>query len=78
MKSLDVLVDVYESRIGRASTEDEALGYWMFVAGVILGFIGLSLVLLNAVSGRTLSVIGVSIACVSLILLLVGPIVRLP
>lgn len=45
MKSLDVLVDVYESRIGRASTEDEALGYWMFVAGVILGFIGLSLVL---------------------------------
>jgi hypothetical protein len=72
------LVDIYEDRIGRASTEDEAMGYWVFVAGVLVGTIGLSLILLSTDAGQNIRGIGNVLASISLILLLMGPIIRLP
>jgi len=39
----NVLVSWYSRRIGEPSTSDEVTGYWLFVAGVLLGLVGLML-----------------------------------
>jgi uncharacterized protein YegP (UPF0339 family) len=71
------MVDWYEDNIGRASTADEAQGYWIFVAGVIAGVIGIALVMTSGVESTERG-LGAAIAAVALVLLLIGPVVRLP
>ena len=72
------LVRWYRNRIGTPSTADEAVGYWVFVLGVILGFMGILLVMLSEGPGDTIRGVGIGVAALGLVLLLVGPIVRLP
>jgi len=39
----NVLITWYSQRIGEPSTTDEVTGYWLFVAGVLLGLVGVML-----------------------------------
>ena len=76
-KRQNPLVRSYENRIGSLSTDDEAYGYWVFVLGIIAGFVGIVLVM---ISGRA-SIergAGIAISAVGLLLLLIGPTIRLP
>jgi len=68
---------VYRTRIGEPTTDDEVRGYWLFVVGLVLAVAGVLLFLVSEPQGggRQLSLVGVS---VGLILLLVGPVIRLP
>lgn len=72
------LVNAYQNRIGVPSTGDEAYGYGVFVLGVLAGFIGIALVMVSQKPGETIPGVGIAIAAIGLILLLIGPIVRLP
>jgi len=72
------LVEMYQSRIGVPSTRDEAYGYWVFVLGVVLGFLGIALVLVSESPGEPIRGYGIALAAVGLVLLLIGPIIRLP
>ena len=76
-ESENALVDWYETRIGSSSTTDEAYGYWVFVAGVIAGVIGIGLVLVSGVESFERGA-GSMIAAIALLLLLIGPVIRLP
>jgi energy-coupling factor transporter transmembrane protein EcfT len=69
---------VYQSGIGVPSTGDEAYGYWVFVLGVLAGFVGVALVMLSQEPGELIRGVGVAIAAIGLVLLLIGPIIRLP
>ncbi|WP_435115246.1 DUF1508 domain-containing protein [Halolamina sp. C58] len=68
---------VYRRRIGDPTTDDEVRGYWLFVVGLVLAVAGVFLFLASEPQGglRQLSLVGIS---VGLILLLVGPVIRLP
>lgn len=35
------LASIYEHRIGDATNSNEVMGYWVFLVGVVLGFLGL-------------------------------------
>jgi uncharacterized protein YegP (UPF0339 family) len=72
------LVEMYHTRIGVPSTADEAYGYWVFVLGVILGFLGIALVMASGTPGEPIRGYGIALAAVGLVLLLIGPIIRLP
>ena len=72
------LIEMYHSRIGVPSTRDEAYGYWVFVLGVLLGFFGIALVMLSESQGEPIRGYGIALAAVGLVLLLIGPIIRLP
>jgi len=39
----NVLLDWYSRRIGEPATSDEVTGYWLFVAGIVLGMAGVAL-----------------------------------
>jgi len=73
----NALVDWYNNRIGKASTEDEAYGYLIFVIGVVLGIVGVGLVLVSGVES-TERQFGAVFAGIALLLLMIGPVVRLP
>ncbi|MFT4945921.1 MAG: hypothetical protein ACI8TL_000149 [Natronomonas sp.] len=77
-KDSNPLVNAYQSRIGVPSTGDEAYGYWVFVLGVLAGFIGIALVMMSQEPGETIRGVGIAIAALGLVLLLIGPIIRLP
>ncbi len=68
----------YESSIGSPSTADEAYGYWVFVLGIVAGFVGITLVMLSNSPGESIRGAGIALAALGLILLLIGPIIRLP
>lgn len=70
-------VDWYRSRIGEPTTDDEALGYWLFVAGVVLGVVGIFLYVVSRPAG-TVRQWSIVLATVGLVLVIAGPIVRLP
>jgi uncharacterized protein YegP (UPF0339 family) len=72
------LVSSYQERIGVPSTTDEAYGYWVFVFGVLLGFIGIALVMLSDTPGEAVRGGGIALAATGLVLLIIGPIIRLP
>jgi uncharacterized protein YegP (UPF0339 family) len=76
--SKNFLVNFYQNRIGVPSTNDEAYGYWVFVLGVIAGFSGIALVMLSNSPGQPVRGYGIAIAALGLVLLLIGPIIRLP
>jgi uncharacterized protein YegP (UPF0339 family) len=68
----------YGKRIGQPSTDDEAIGYWVFVVGVLLGFVGILLVMLSDSPGESIRGIGIAMAASGLAFLLIGPVIRLP
>ncbi len=72
------LVRVYGKRIGEPTTNDEAFGYWVFVLGLLLGFLGIVAVMLSDGPGQTIRGVGIALAALGLVLLLIGPIIRLP
>lgn len=72
------LVNFYQNRIGVPSTNDEAYGYWVFVLGVFAGFLGIALVMLSDGAGQMERGAGIAIAALGLLLLIIGPIIRLP
>jgi uncharacterized protein YegP (UPF0339 family) len=71
------LIDSYTNRIGTPSTADEVYGYWLFVLGLVLGVLGIVLVAV-ADPETTLRGLGLGVAAVGLLLLLIGPIMRMP
>lgn len=71
------LVTWYETRVGTSSTEDEALGYWVFVLGVLTGVLGIVLVLISGVESAERGA-GAMLSAIALLLLLIGPVIRLP
>ncbi len=73
----DTVVDWYDARIGRSSTVGEAYGYLVFVVGVVVGIVGISLVLISGVESVPRE-IGSALSALALLLLLVGPVIRLP
>lgn len=68
----------YENSIGEPTTSDEVYGYWVFVLGVLAGFVGIMLVMLSDSPGQTIRGAGIALASLGLVLLLIGPIIRLP
>jgi uncharacterized protein YegP (UPF0339 family) len=73
----NALVSWYDNRIGTSSTADEAYGYLIFVVGVVLGIAGIALVLTSGVESTERG-LGSMLAGVALVLLMIGPVVRLP
>jgi uncharacterized protein YegP (UPF0339 family) len=76
-KSEGGVVGWYESNIGESETRDEAYGYLTFVVGLIAGLAGIVFFLMSSPSSgmRELAIVA---AALGLLLLLVGPIIRLP
>lgn len=67
----------YSSRIGQPETGDEARGYLVFALGVVLGVIGVAMLVMDDLQGP-LPENAVVLAALSLILLIAGPLIRLP
>ncbi|KPN31549.1 tryptophanyl-tRNA synthetase [Halolamina pelagica] len=68
---------LYRTHVGDPETDDEVRGYWLFVVGVVLAVAGVLLFLASEPQGgvRQLSIVMVG---GSMLLLLVGPVLRLP
>ena len=77
-KGSNPLESWYENSIGSPSTVDEVYGYWVFVLGIVAGFLGIALVLASNSPGGTIRGVGIALAALGLLLLLTGPIIRLP
>jgi len=77
-KGSNPLESWYENSIGSPSTADEVYGYWVFVLGIAAGFLGIALVMVSNSPGETIRGVGIALAALGLILLLTGPIIRLP
>ncbi|MFC7139493.1 HVO_2922 family protein [Halosimplex aquaticum] len=77
--SPDVMVQWYRDRIAEPTTDDEVYGYWVFVFGVLLGVLGILLFLTSDVgTATTVGKAGIGLAAISLVLLMIGPVIRLP
>jgi len=72
-----MLAKWYRGRIGTPTTDDEVYGYWLFVAGICLGVVGLAL-FYGAASRSTLREFGYVFAAIGVVALFVGPTMRLP
>ena len=71
------LASIYENRIGDATNANEVRGYWAFLAGVVLGFIGL--LLYSATAPATMSRgVGYALAALAPALLMAGAVLRFP
>jgi uncharacterized protein YegP (UPF0339 family) len=75
----DVMVRWYRNRIAQPTTNDEVYGYWLFVFGILLGIFGILLYLTSypnpgSITGES----GIALAAISLVLVMIGPVVRLP
>jgi len=75
----DVMVKWYRNRIAQPTTNDEVYGYWLFVFGILLGILGILLYLTSypdpgSITGEG----GIALAAISLVLVMIGPVVRLP
>ncbi|MFB6137074.1 MAG: hypothetical protein ABEJ42_01865, partial [Halobacteriaceae archaeon] len=68
---------LYRRRIGEPSTPDEALGYWLFALGVVLGVLGMAAFLASESASMTREV-AIALAAAGLAFLVAGPVVRLP
>ena len=67
----------YRNRIGEPSTKDEVWGYWMFAFGLILGVVGIGLFTIGG-ADPNLRLWSFVIAASGLLLLIAGPVIRLP
>ena len=72
------LTSVYENRIGRETNDNEAIGYWGFVLGIVTGLSGIVLVMLSSSPGELIRGAGIALASLGLLMLMIGPILRLP
>ncbi|MFB6220666.1 MAG: DUF1508 domain-containing protein [Halolamina sp.] len=71
------LRETYRTRIGEPHTDDEVTGYWLFVLGLVLGFLSILLFLGSSPRGGMREA-AIVFGGLGLILLLVGPTLRLP
>ncbi|WP_246308241.1 HVO_2922 family protein [Halosimplex rubrum] len=77
--SPDAMVQWYRDRIAEPTTSDEVYGYWVFVFGILLGILGILLFLTSDVTTATTpGKAGIALAAISLVLLMIGPVIRLP
>jgi uncharacterized protein YegP (UPF0339 family) len=77
MASSGVLQRWYRERIGQPRTDDEVYGYWLFVAGIVLGTVGLVVFYLTpSLSGPR--EVGYILGALGVVGLFVGPTLRLP
>jgi uncharacterized protein YegP (UPF0339 family) len=67
----------YRNRIDAPATEEEVRGYWVFAAGVVVGVLGLLFSLLGGPASG-LRELAVVLGAGGLVLLLAGPVIRLP
>jgi uncharacterized protein YegP (UPF0339 family) len=67
----------YSKRIGKPETGDEARGYLLFALGLVLGIVGVGMLVTDDLQGA-LPETAVILAALSLILLIAGPLIRLP
>jgi uncharacterized protein YegP (UPF0339 family) len=70
------LTRLYSNRIGRPDTTDEATGYWIFALGVVLGIVGIAWLVVSDL--RQVPQAPVIVAAAALVLLIAGPLIRLP
>lgn len=75
--SESALERAYRTRIAEPQTDDEVMGYWMFVVGLALGFSSI-LTFLGSNAGGGLRETSIVFGGFGLILLLAGPTIRLP
>ncbi len=71
------VTEFYERQIGRAETEDEVYGYLVFVAGLVLGIVGI-LLFLPSESAGPMREYSVALGAAGFALLIAGPVIRLP
>lgn len=71
------LVTWYRRQIGEPSTTDEVYGYWIFAVGLLLGVVGIGLFVVGG-TDPDLRLWSIVIAAAGLVLLIAGPIIRLP
>lgn len=75
----DVMVEWYRNRIAEPTTTEEVYGYWVFVFGILLGLLGILLFLTSDVqTATTPGKFGIGLAAISLIMVMIGPVIRLP
>jgi len=71
------LASIYEDRIGDATNANEVMGYWAFLAGVVLGFLGLLIYYMTAPATMSRGV-GYALAALAPTLLMAGAVLRFP
>jgi uncharacterized protein YegP (UPF0339 family) len=71
------LASIYEDRIGDATNANEVMGYWAFLAGVVVGFLGLVLYYMTAAASMSRGV-GYALAALAPPLLMAGAVLRFP
>lgn len=73
----NVLVSLYRSNIGDPSESDEAYGYWVFVAGLLLGIVGIGLFVAVG-TDPNLRLWSFTLLATGLLFMIAGPVIRLP
>ena len=80
-KNNGLLYEFYRNRVGEPTTHDEVRGYWVFLTGLLLGTIGILLFIPSAApraTSFTLREASIFIAAVGLVMMVAGPVIRLP
>jgi len=75
------LYEFYRSRVGEPTTHDEVRGYWVFLTGLVLGTVGILLFIPSAAPRATeftLREASIFVAAVGLLMMVAGPVIRLP
>jgi uncharacterized protein YegP (UPF0339 family) len=75
------LYEFYRKRVGEPTTHDEVRGYWVFLTGLLLGTVGILLFIPSAApraTSFTLREASIFIAAVGLVMMVAGPVIRLP
>ena len=76
-----LLHEFYRNRVGEPTTHDEVRGYWVFLTGLLLGTVGILLFVPSAApraTSFTLREASIFIAAVGLVMMVAGPVIRLP
>ena len=68
---------LYERRIGKATTDDEVNGYWLFAFGVLLGLLGIVVFFLTE-RATTARGIGYALAALAPPFIMLGAVIRFP
>ena len=68
---------LYSERIGQPSTDDEALGYWVFALGAVLALAGF-LLFVPSTTASGIRELAIVFGALGLPLMIAGPIIRLP
>ena len=76
-----ILYEFYRNRVGEPTTHDEVRGYWVFLTGLVLGTVGIVLFVPSAApraASFTLREASIFVAAVGLVMMVAGPVIRLP